>query len=130
MKITRFEDLECWQEARKFVNLIYEVVRNERFNKDYRLMDQITGAAVSVMNNIVEGFASQSNIEFVRFLRYSRRSVSEVQSCLYVCLDQQYIEGTVFKKAYEQGEKTRQVIDGLIRYLRTQRAKRSQRSKP
>ena len=52
MKIDRFEDLECWKEARKLVNMVYAAVNaNPAFQKDFRLNGQITGAAVSVMNN-------------------------------------------------------------------------------
>lgn len=51
MKIQRFEDLECWKEARNFVNLVYQAVKNNSdFQKDFRLCGQITGAAVSSMN--------------------------------------------------------------------------------
>ena len=49
------------------------------------------------MHNIAEGFDSDANTEFVRFLRYSRRSCSEVQSELYVALDQQYITELEFQ---------------------------------
>ena len=119
MKIMRFEDLERWQEARNLVSKVYSVIKKKAFSKDYRLIDQITGASISIMNNIAEGFDSQSNIEFKRFLRYSRRSVSEVQNCLYIAMDQKYIDELEFKEIYEQGAKTRQVIDGMLRYLKT-----------
>ncbi len=99
--------------------MVYEITKKGAFARDYRLRDQITGAAISIMNNIAEGFDSQSNTEFKRFLRYSRRSVSEVQNCLYVALDQKYIEESEFKKIYEQGVKTRKVIDGMLRYLKS-----------
>ena len=118
MKIQKFEDLDCWKEARVFVNLVYESARKDDFSRDYRLRDQITGAAISVMNNIAEGFASQSNIEFVRFLRYARRSASEVQSTIYLALDQNYIGKEEFDNIYKQAEKTRKIVDGLIRYLK------------
>ena len=95
----------------------------------FRLIDQITGAAISVMNNIVEGFDSQSNAEFIRFLGYARRSASEVQTCLYVALDNRSITKAQFEGVYQQAEKTRKVIDGFLRYLRfhqqAQRAKRA-----
>jgi len=117
MKIERFEDLECWQEARTLCSSVYALVKEGRFSKDYRLRDQITGAAISVMNNIAEGFASQSNAEFIRFLVYARRSTSEVQTCLYVALDQEYINREQFDQVYERAEKSRKIIDGLRRYL-------------
>jgi len=61
MKIRRFEDLDCWKEARVLTKFVYEIIRKDNFSKDYRLRDQITGSAISVLNNIAEGFDSQSN---------------------------------------------------------------------
>ncbi|MBL7197439.1 MAG: four helix bundle protein [Candidatus Omnitrophica bacterium] len=122
MKIKRFENLECWQEARMLINMLYDIVKKVNFYKDYRLRDQMIGAGISIMNNICEGFDSQSNIEFVRFLRYSRRSISEVQNCLYISLDQNYISQNTLTRIYEQASKVRQIVDGLIRYLRKERA--------
>ena len=129
MKIQRFEDLECWQQARALVNMVYSAIKDSPdFQKDFRLVNQITGAAVSVMNNIVEGWASQSNAEFIRFLTYSRRSCAETQSCAYVGLDQKYISEDAFSEIYEQGLKETKIIDGLLRYLRSQRSKPTKRS--
>ena len=81
MKIERFEDLEAWQQARKLTTMVYDVVEIGRFSRDFRLRDQITGAAVSVMNNIVEGFTSQSDREFIKFLGYARRSTGVPLCC-------------------------------------------------
>jgi four helix bundle protein len=129
MKLTRFEDLECWQEARRLVNGVYKVIQNDgSFQKDFRLAGQISGAAISVMNNIAEGWASQSNAEFIRFLTYSRRSCAETQNCLYIALDQRYIDEPTFKELYAQCSKVIQINDGLLRYLRSHRSERSKRS--
>ena len=122
--IKRFEDLECWQEARKLVNMIYATIKaSPEFQKDFRLISQFTAAGVSVMNNIVEGWASQSNAEFIRFLKYSRRSGAEVQNCSYVARDQGYISKKTFQAIYDQALKTIKIVDGLLRYLRNQRSK-------
>jgi four helix bundle protein len=129
MKITRFEDLECWQEARKLVNMVYRSIRSSKtFQADFRLVDQSTGAAVSVMNNISEGWASQSNAEFIRFLTYSRRSCAEVQNCFYVASDQEYIKEIILQEIYNQAKKVMMIIDGLLRYLRSRGPKRPKRS--
>ncbi len=77
------------------------------------------------MNNIAEGFDSQSNNEFVRFLKIARRSISEVENCLYIAIDCNYITQDEFKKIFDQAEKERQLVDGMLRYLR--RYKRNQR---
>jgi four helix bundle protein len=129
MKITRFEDLECWQEARKLVNMVYRSIRSSKtFQADFRLVDQSAGAAISVMNNISEGWASQSNAEFIRFLTYSRRSCAEVQNCFYVVTDQEYVNENTCKEIYQQAKKVVMIIDGLLRYLRSQRSKQTKRS--
>ena len=133
MTIRRFEDLECWQEARKLVNMIYSAINESpQFQKDFRLVGQYTASGVSVMNNIAEGWASLSNAEFKRFLKYSRRSGAEAQNCSYVALDQNYISQAKFQEIYDQALKTIQIIDGLLRYLRSHGKKnspRNQRSK-
>lgn len=69
------------------------------------------------MHNIAEGFDSGSNAEFVKFLRYSQRSCSEIQSQLYVALDQAYISQDEFARIYEQAARTASKIGGFIRYL-------------
>lgn len=125
MKVERFEDLDCWKQARILSNLVYDLCETRSLGRDGRLRDQITGAAVSVMNNIAEGFDSQSNMEFKRFLSYARRSASEVQSCGYLALDRKLINQEDFHSLYQQSEITRKVTDGLIRYLRIKRTQRA-----
>jgi four helix bundle protein len=117
MKITRFEDLKCWQEARILVNMVYEAIRKSpEFQRDFRLVGQITEAAVSSMSNIAEGFSRRSNKEFVQFLFVSKSSATEVQSEAYVALDQKYISNDVFKQIYNQAEKVSRMDSGFITY--------------
>jgi four helix bundle protein len=66
--IRRFEDLDCWREARKLVDLIYRITRHAAFAQDYELVRQIRRSAVSSMANIAEGFHRNSNRDFMRFL--------------------------------------------------------------
>ena len=80
--ISRFEDIEGWQEARKLVKMIYKLTWEGKFAKDFGLRDQIQRAAVSAMTNIAEGFDCDSKVEFARFLGIARRSAVEVQSLL------------------------------------------------
>jgi four helix bundle protein len=119
MKISRFEDLECWQEARRLVNMVYDAIRNNlSFQKDYRLKDQSIGAAISTMGNIPEGFVRRSNREFIQFLFVSVSSAAELQSHMYVASDQHYVTKDTFDSIYQQADKTSKMISGLITYLR------------
>ena len=82
MAIKRFEELKGWQAVRELVQMVYSSTQKEPLARDYRLRDQIQGAAISIMANIAEGFDCDSNRETIRFLGFARRSASEVQSLL------------------------------------------------
>jgi four helix bundle protein len=117
MKIERFEDIEAWQLARELTRKVYELTEKLKFARDFGLKRQIQEAAGSSMHNIAEGFDSETNPEFVRFLRYAKRSCTEVQSELYVALDQQYITDAEFQDVYDHAGRTRAAIRGFIKYL-------------
>jgi len=118
MKLTRFEDLDCWKEARKLVNIVYKAIKESKaFENDYRLKDQSIGAVISVMGNIPEGFVRRSNKEFTQFLFVSISSAAELESHIYVALDQGYIMEDTFNGIYQQAEKTSKMVSGLITYL-------------
>ena len=115
--IQRFEDLECWQEARKFVKLIYELTKREKFRKDFELVNQIRRSAVSVMANIAEGFHRKSTKDFMRFLDYSRSSIAETISHAYVALDQDYIEQNDLTESKQLSDVVWKKVNNFITYL-------------
>src|SRR2546428_7321556 len=106
MKLTRFEDLECWQEARHLVRKVYAATSDGAFKKDLRLSGQIQAAAASAMANIAEGFIRHSDKEFMQFLFIAMASAAEVQSHLYIAVDQQYVDQQQFQELYDQANKT------------------------
>jgi four helix bundle protein len=118
MKITRFEDIEAWQIGRDLSRLVYSTVKREKFSRDYGLKDQVCRACVSIMANIAEGFDSGSRAEFTRFLAYAQRSCSELQSEIYVALDQEYITKEEFDEMYSLADKARSKIGAFIKYLK------------
>jgi four helix bundle protein len=116
-KIKRFEDLICWQKARELNKLIYKITRYEKFSKDYSLKEQIKRASISSSLNIAEGFGRRTHKEFKNFLFISHGSISEVQSALYLALDQEYISDTEFKSIYDFSNEISKIISGLIKSL-------------
>jgi len=121
MKIIRFEDIQAWQEARKLVKMVYNLInKSQKFTKDLRLASQIQAAAVSSMSNIAEGFSRKSHKEFIQFLFISKSSAAEVQSQLYVALDQGYITQSDFDLVYEQAEIVSKMVFSFISYLNSQ----------
>lgn len=117
MKIERFEDIEAWKEARKLVNRIYRMCSVNEFKRDYSLVDQIRRAAISIMANIPEGFARKGNKEFIQFLFISKSSAAELQSHLYIALDQGYIEKLQFDELYQDADKIQRQLSNFIKYL-------------
>lgn len=115
--ISRFEEIEAWKTARQLTNLIYELSGQEKFVRDYGLKDQIRRAAVSVMSNIAEGFESQTQAQFIRYLGLSKASAGEARSQLYVAQDQSYISKEQFDQAYDLADKVLRQIVRFIAYL-------------
>lgn len=117
MAIERFEDIEGWQLARELTKQIYKIWNCSDARRDFALRDQMLRAAGSIMHNIAEGFDAGSNPEFIRFLGYAKRSCTEVQSQLYVALDQVYIDPAKFEELFEAARLTRAKIGALMHYL-------------
>jgi four helix bundle protein len=116
-KIERFEDIEAWKRARELTKQIYKVSSSDTFGKDFGLKEQIRRASVSIMLNIAEGFARKTDKEFARFLVHSHGSAAEVQSALYVALDQNYITKDEFDSLYSSAEKISKMLMNFSVYL-------------
>lgn len=70
------------------------------------------------MHNAAEGFDAGSDAEFIVFLKYARRSASEIQSEIYLALDRKYVDEAIFKQIHEKATETKKTINALIAYLR------------
>lgn len=91
-----FEDLWIWQQARILVKDVYNDFGVETpAYRDYGFRGQIQKAAVSVMNNIAEGFERSSDVEFARFLDISKASCGEVRSMYYTAEDLDYVSSEI-----------------------------------
>lgn len=83
-KITCFEDLIIWQKAQDIAVKIYKwVEENDFIKKDFSLKDQFKSAALSISDNIAEGFEYNNNPDFHRFLRISKGSCGEIRNKIH-----------------------------------------------
>lgn len=114
----RFEDIEAWQTARILTREIYKYSKVGRFARDFGLRDQMRRSAISMMSNIAEGFERDGTAEFVHFLSISKGSAGELESQLYVALDQEYINEEQFRSLMQTALLTKKLIAGLMGYLR------------
>jgi len=114
MSIQRFEDILVWQKSRDFS---LEIYNNFSGIRDFSFRDQIRRAAVSVMNNIAEGFERKGDKEFRKFLYISKGSCGEVRSMLYLALALDYIKEDAFKILYEKSLEISKMLSGFIKKL-------------
>ncbi len=117
--IRNFEDLECWQLSRLYVKKIYQNTDRQLIKNDFAFQDQIRGAAISIMNNIAEGFGRLSKKEFRRFLDFSLGSITETKSMTYVAKDLDYFTDELANELFQENEIIKSKILGLIKYLNT-----------
>ncbi|MBI1749937.1 MAG: four helix bundle protein [Acidobacteria bacterium] len=82
MKYNRFEELPVWNAAIDLAVQIYQLTAKPQFKSHYGLRDQIERAAVSVSNNIAEGFERGTTQELLTFLYTARGSAGETRSML------------------------------------------------
>jgi four helix bundle protein len=116
-KLEKFEDLEAWQAARALTNDAYQLARREPMSRDFGLCDQFRRAALSVMNNIAEGWESLHVAEKKQFYNWSRRSCGEVRSMSYVLLDNNFITAQEQQTLLNSCIRTGKLVSGLIRSL-------------
>ena len=115
--IKKFEEINAWQKARELTNEIYQVTGKGKCSSDFPLQNQIRKASISIMLNIAEGFARKTDKEFNQFLTYAHGSCAEVQSALYITLDQKYISQEEFDSLYLKSEEVSKMIMNFSNYL-------------
>jgi four helix bundle protein len=90
-KMMDFVDLKVWQKARELCVEAYRVSELFPPKERFRLCDQICRAAISVMNNIAEGFGRGGGKDYAYHLRIARGSACEIRSCAVAACDLRYV---------------------------------------
>jgi four helix bundle protein len=114
-KVERFEELRVWQEARTLANTLYEITRQLT---DFPFRDQLRSAAISIMNNIAEGFERRTDADFARFLDIAKGSSGEIRSMLYLGEDQGYVPADRAAHLRASAEQLSAGIATFAKYLR------------
>ena len=113
--VRSYRELVAWQKGMALVKAVYALVRHFPKVEQYRLVDQLTRAAVSVPSNIAEGFGRTTNKDFAHFLSQARGSLFEVETQLLIAKELGFVEDV----ASELGLSSElgKILNGLIRKL-------------
>jgi four helix bundle protein len=112
-----FENLEAWQHAIDFADLIYNQTRSCPPDERFGLTNQMRRAAVSVSSNLAEGSSRSSRPDFARFVEMSGGSLFEVVSQAFVAKKQNFLADDDFKKLYACAERQGKILSGLRNFL-------------
>ena len=125
--ILKFEELDIWKLSRELNKMIGELIDGKKFEKNFRLINQVEGSSGSIMDNIAEGFERGSRAEFILFLGYSKGSCGELRSQLYRMIDRKYISQENFEDLYNRAIIINSKIQKLIMYLQKSTIKGTRR---
>ena len=117
MTYERFEDLPVWQKAAELYERTEDLLENESFCATRGFRDQLDRAALSVSNNIAEGFERGTKNELLAFLYIARGSAGEVRSMLTLKL-QRAERGGAAGDLKSQISNLRSVAESCSRQLR------------
>jgi len=116
--VERFEDLEIWKLSIKLATDIFKLSQKVQLDKDFGTKDQIRRASLSVSSNIAEGFDYNNNKQFIRFLNYSKGSLGELRSQIFLLKEINY-NNNEFEDLTNQSVNLITKVKSLINYLNT-----------
>ena len=108
--------LIAWQMADE-LDLIAQEILKQIPKNEFKTRSQIDSASDSIGSNIVEGYYSNSTAEFIRFLRYARRSCGELGERIRRVYRKEFITKDLFEKANDIAIRTGYIIDRLMQSL-------------
>jgi len=77
--------------AIEFAKDVYFVTEKEGLKKDFGLKQQLRNAAVSISNNIAEGFERRSRKEYLNFSNIAKGSAGESRNLLFIAREVGYL---------------------------------------
>jgi four helix bundle protein len=121
MKTFRFRDFIIYTEARDFRKIVCQSLRSFPSSEQFRLVDQIHRSCLSIVLNIAEGSAKQSDKDFARFLEMAIASLNEVVAGFDVAHDDEIVQNIHYELLEKQAEQLTRRIGKFIQSLRQKR---------
>jgi four helix bundle protein len=115
MNTFRFIDFPVYVKAKELYSDILKITDNL---KDYSLKDQSRRAALSIVLNVAEGAAKESDKEFARYLQNSLGSANELFACLDIMKDNNFIGNEKFEELKLASEHVAKQLGGFFKKLK------------
>ena len=115
--ITKFTDLNAWQEGHKLVLSVYSIAKSFPSDEQFGLSSQMRRCAVSITSNVAEGFSRPTGPDKIHFYSMAKGSLTELQNQLLVARDVGYINSEEFSLQAEQSITVHKLLTGLIKSL-------------
>ena len=113
-----FENVQAWQKGRELAKRIYTCTETGPLARERELRGQMRLAAMAVMSTIAEGFERGGNTRLIEFLSRAKGHTAELESQLYLALDQSYLPENEFAAIRELAAVTRTHLDRFIKHLK------------
>jgi four helix bundle protein len=127
---TNCSDDGCEPENNRFIKLtsIDDLLRYifDKYEKCYQTVptqDQLKRAALSISNNIAEGFEYNNNPDFIKFLRYSKGSCGECRSMIAFIRSKNWIDSEKYLYFYNELKLLSSQIGSFMSYLKQHKSK-------
>ena len=112
-----YTQLKVWQKARLLTNTIYKLTREFPKDELFALTNQMRRCAVSIPSNLAEGCGRNHARDSLQFFFVARGSLYELETQLYIALDQEYLSQLDFENAVSGLIECRRLLSGFITYF-------------
>jgi four helix bundle protein len=114
-----FEEFDVYKKGIQLAKLVFKLLENKTFEREYGFKDQIKRAVISITNNIAEGSEYNNNKQLIRYLKISKGSCAEVRSMLIVSRELGFCSQIEIEESYKTSIEISQNLSNFIKYLST-----------
>ena len=114
-----FEEFDVYMKGIQLAKLVFKLLENKTFEREYGFKDQIKRAVISITNNIAEGSEYNNNKQLIRYLKISKGSCAEVRSMLIVSRELGFCSQIEIEERYKTSIEISQNLSNFIKYLST-----------
>lgn len=118
MSSNGYHKLIIWQKGKEFIKLLYSHTENFPKSEAFGLQSQVRRATISFLLNIVEGQRRNSLKEFLKFLNVAESSLVEVEACLEIALELEFITTTEFEELEGKRKELAIMLRALVKGIK------------